>query len=116
MSATALIPVEEYLRTSYPDGDREYVEGEVLERNVGELPHSDMQGRIYRYLMNRYPQFWAAVEARLQVSPRRFRVPDIMLFAGPMPEGRIATTPPHVVVEILSPEDRAGYIQDKIED
>lgn len=40
MSATPLlIPVEEYLSTAYrPDCD--YVDGEVLERNVGETPHS----------------------------------------------------------------------------
>ena len=40
MKATALVPVEEYLRTTYrPDCD--YVDGEVLERNVGEKDHSD---------------------------------------------------------------------------
>jgi hypothetical protein len=36
-----LISVEEYLSTSYEDGDREYLDGEVLERNI-ELPLSDL--------------------------------------------------------------------------
>ena len=37
--ATARIPVSEYLATVYrPDGD--YIDGEVLERNLGEQAHS----------------------------------------------------------------------------
>ncbi len=37
-----LIPVEEYLRTVYhPDCD--YIEGEVLGRNKGETPHSQLK-------------------------------------------------------------------------
>jgi hypothetical protein len=29
------VSVEEYLNTQYPDGDREYLDGVVVERNVG---------------------------------------------------------------------------------
>jgi hypothetical protein len=29
--ATTLVSVEEYLRTSYPGGDCEYVDGEIVE-------------------------------------------------------------------------------------
>ena len=114
--ATTLIPVEEYLRTSYPDGDREYVDGEVVERNMGELPHAALQTAIVVYLRSHYPQFWAVVEGRLQTKKTRFRVPDVMLFAGGMPQGRIAVTPPHLVVEVLSPDDRAADVQEKIEE
>ena len=42
MKTAALIPVEEYLRTTY-DPDCDYVDGEVQERNLGELDHSDLQ-------------------------------------------------------------------------
>lgn len=35
------LTVEEYLNTSYPDGDREYVDGTVIERNVGAPARSD---------------------------------------------------------------------------
>jgi hypothetical protein len=41
MGTATLVPIEEYLSTSYEDGDREYVDGEVLERNLGEFDHSD---------------------------------------------------------------------------
>jgi len=38
-----LVPVDEYLNTSYPDGDREYLDGLVVERNVGTPGHSALQ-------------------------------------------------------------------------
>lgn len=114
--ATTLVSVEEYLRTSYPDGDCEYVDGEIVERNVGEIEHSDLQSRIVFYLLSHYRQFWAAVALRVQVKPTRIRVPDIVLVAGPRPAGKIITAPPHLVVEVLSPDDRAGAVQEKIDD
>ena len=44
VASAILIPVEQYLSTSYDDADREYVDGEILERNLGEIDHSDIQG------------------------------------------------------------------------
>ena len=114
--ATTLVSVEEYLRTSYPDGDCEYVDGEIVERNVGEIDHASLQSRVAVYLLTHYPQFWAAVAVRVQVQSSRIRVPDVTLVAGPRPAGRIVTAPPHLVVEVLSPDDRAGAIQEKIDD
>ena len=46
MDVTTLVSVEEYLRTSYPDADREYIDGRIVERNVGEVDHSDLQTAI----------------------------------------------------------------------
>jgi hypothetical protein len=40
--ATTAIPVEEYLRTTYHP-DMEYVDGQLVERNVGERRHSRLQ-------------------------------------------------------------------------
>jgi len=53
--ATTLVSVDEYSRTSYPDGDCEYVDGEIVERNVGEIDHANLQSRILIYLANHYP-------------------------------------------------------------
>jgi len=114
--ATTLVSVEEYLRTSYPDGDCEYVDGETVERNVGDIEHGSLQSRIVFHLLTHYPQFWAAVAVRVQVTASRIRVPDVVLVAGPQPAGRIITAPPHLIVEILSPDDRAGAVQEKIND
>jgi len=114
--ATTLVSVEGYLRTSYPDGDCEYVDGEIVERNVGEIDHGSLQSRMVVYLLTHYPQFWAAVAVRVQVKSSRIRVPDVVFMAGPRPQGKIITAPPHLVVEVLSPDDRAGAVQEKIDD
>lgn len=116
MGATAvLIPVAEYLDHTY-DPDCDYLEGILLERNVGEIGHSDAQGRIYLWVVTRQKGFWAGVEVRVQVRPERFRVPDVTIVRGGKPSGRVITTPPEVLVEVLSPDDRAGEIQDRIDD
>ena len=38
-----LVPVEEYLRTTYRP-DRDFIDGELRERNIGERPHATLQG------------------------------------------------------------------------
>ncbi len=116
-STTILVPVEEYLRTSFPDGDQEYVDGRIVERNVGEIRHSNCQSAIDTYLRTHYKKIiWAGVEVRVQVRSTRFRVPDVTVVLGPMPAGRIIVSPPVLVVEVLSPDDRAAELQEKIED
>jgi Uma2 family endonuclease len=111
-----LVSVEEYLGTAFEGADREYVYGRVLERNAGEIDHADWQSGILTFLRTRYPQFWSAVEVRVQVAPTRFRVPDVCLVTGSRPQGRYVAVPPLVVVEVLSPDDRASDLQEKIED
>jgi Uma2 family endonuclease len=46
----------------------------------------------------------------------RFRVPDVVIVRGGRPAGRIITSPPEIAVEVLSPDDRAADVQDKIDD
>jgi len=97
--APTLVSVDEYLCTSYPDGDCEYVDGEIVERNVGEIDHASVQSRVAVYLLTHYPQFWAAVAVRVQVQSSRIRVPDVTLVAGPRPAGRIVTAPPQEKID-----------------
>jgi Uma2 family endonuclease len=116
MGTAALVSIEEYLHTTYPDGDREYVDGAIVERNVGELGHADIQGLLVMELSKRYPFLWVRPEARVQVSASRFRVPDVLIVNGPRPQGRFLSEPPLAVAEILSPDDRAGDLEEKIAD
>lgn len=116
MGTGTLISVEEYLRTSFEDGDREYVDGRIVERNVGEVDHSDVQTAIAHYLRAYYKQLWVGVEVRVQVKAARFRIPDVTVMLGPKPKQRIILTPPLLVVEVLSPDDRAAELQEKIDD
>ena len=55
--------VEEYRRTSFEDGECEFVDGEVVERNIGELPHSTAQMDVMCALANHRP------ESGIQVVP-----------------------------------------------
>src|SRR5258705_3090263 len=117
MGTTTLVSVEEYLRTSFPDADREYVDGRVVERNVGEVDHSDLQTAIAHYLRTHYKKrVWVGVEVRVQVKKTRFRIPDVTVMLGAKPTERIIRKPPAIAVEVLSPDDRAGDFEEKIAD
>ena len=54
-------------------------------------------------------------EVRHRVREGRYRIPDIAVFEGE-PEGEVPSTPPLVAIEILSPDDRIGYIVPKLKD
>jgi Uma2 family endonuclease len=118
MSAVSnLVPVEEYLHTLYrPDCD--YVDGVLLERNVGEVTHSMAQQDLVAYLRDRRAlwNMYVLQEVRVQVRPTRYRVPDVCIVLGGRPDEEIPTKPPFLCVEILSPEDRVSRMQDRIDD
>jgi Uma2 family endonuclease len=115
-SRAMLVSLEEYLATSFPEGDQDYLEGRILERNIGEVPHSDLQSGLAVFLRLHHPGFWAGVEVRVQVKARRFRVPDVCLVTGGKPKSRVVTDPPFLVVEVLSPDDRVVEMQERIDD
>ncbi len=116
MERGTLIPVEEYLSTSYRP-DREYVDGTLLERNVGERDPSELQMALSAYLFNRRRELNIHVfpEQRVQVKPTRFRVPDVCV-TGDKPREQILTSPPFLCVEILSKDDRMSEMQERIDD
>ena len=117
MGAATLISVDEYLNTSYSP-DREYVDGQLVERNLGERTHSRVQRnliilihRVARELgIDVYP------EQRVQVSAKRFRIPDVTVVKRSQPQDEIFRLPPHLCIEILSREDTMQYMQEKIDD
>ena len=122
MSAKVLakvsMDVEQYLRTSFDGADCEYLDGEVVERNVGELPHGDVQGNLYHLLRRLRPQLGIRVvpEIRIQIHSRRYRVADIAVWRDDNIGTGIPTVPPFLVVEILSPEDRIVRMLPKIQE
>jgi Uma2 family endonuclease len=113
----ALVSVDEYLKTSY-EPDCDYVDGELVERNVGEFEHSELQFQITAYLRNRYlkSRFIAVIEQRVQVGPTRFRIPDVCVARLERPMPSIFRTPPLIVIEILSPEDRVIRMRKRVDD
>ncbi|MEP6963282.1 MAG: Uma2 family endonuclease [Acidobacteriota bacterium] len=110
------ISVQEYLSTAYsPDCD--FVDGEVQERNLGELDHGRLQKRLLMYFGLREKEWGIEVvpEQRVQVSPTRFRIPDVCVVLGE-PDGQILRKPPFLCIEILSPEDRLSRMRERVED
>ena len=117
MKAPVLVQVEEYLRTSHrPDCD--YVDGEVLERNVGERDHSALQREFISYLGTRAKPWGIHVfpEQRVQVSARRFRVSDICVIVGREPQEQIFRDPPFICIEVLSKGDSLRSVQSRVDD
>jgi Uma2 family endonuclease len=116
MATGSLVSVKEYLSTSYrPDCD--YVDGVVVERNLGEYDHARLQGALIVYFELRRKEWGlrAVPEQRLQVSPTRFRVSDVCVVKGE-PKEQIFQTPPFICIEILSPEDRLSEMQQRVQD
>lgn len=117
MSTIVTVPLSEYLESVYHP-DCEYIDGELRERNVGDLDHSRQQTKIIRYLSTREEQWGIVVltEQRVQVKSTRYRIPDVTVIAGPLPTTQILREPPFLCIEILSPGDRVEDMQDKIDD
>jgi len=118
MVVSTLVPVAEYLRTSYrPDCD--YLEGVILERNVGEYDHSKVQTTVAG-LLNARGKEWrieACVELRVNVRPgRRYRVPDVVVLDESAPREQIIACPPVLCIEVLSPDDRMSEMDERISD
>jgi len=117
MATEVLLSVEEYLRTSYrPDCD--YLDGEVVQRNLGEFDHSSAQREIVIFFATRYPHLRKRLlpEQRVQVRLNRYRVPDICILAADAAGQKIITTPPGLCIEILSPEDTLSKTVDRLKD
>ncbi len=117
MATLALVSISEYLRSSY-EPDAEYVDGRIEERVMGELDHGDLQGALVELLRNKANRtyFKAIPEWRVQVSATRFRVPDIALRRADAPREQVATYPPLLCMEILSPEDTMRRTLVKVKD
>jgi Uma2 family endonuclease len=114
--ATTAVTIAEYLSTSYrPDCD--YVDGEVQERNLGTYDHGRLQLVIGLYFYARRDEWGISVvpEQRIQVSPTRFRIPDVCVILGP-PTEQVFRKPPFICIEILSPDDRVSRTNERMAD
>jgi Uma2 family endonuclease len=117
MASSTLIPVSEYLSTTYrPDCD--YVDGELQERNVGERPHAMLQ-LIVGSIFNSNRSIWnvvAGTELRVQTGPNRFRIPDVCVLRRSDPVDPIVKVAPLICIEVLSPGDTIQRMQERIDD
>lgn len=116
MATILQIPLRDYLAANYRP-DREFVDGEIRERNVGKYEHARVQALLARWFGN-HEQEWGAqvvTEQRVRVSPTRVRIPDVALLPlGAQPD--VIVDPPLLVIEILSPDDTYSDTQERAQD
>lgn len=116
MASATLISVAEYLNTSYRP-DREYIDGEVRERNVGKWHHARVQYLLAAWF-GRHESEWNVIgstEQRMQVSQSRIRIPDVVVLRSHEPPD-VLVEPPLLVIEILSPDDTYSDTEERARD
>ena len=117
MGARTAISIERYLHTTFPDVAREYRDGEIVERSLPDYLHGRVQGAIFAF-------FWAlrtelalfpCVETRMRLRSSLVLIPDVAVFYPDEP-ARVPDTPPLVVAEVLSIDDRLTAVREKLEE
>jgi Uma2 family endonuclease len=117
MNARTGVTVEEYLHTSFPDLDREYRDGEIVQRSLPTYLHGKVQAllvAVFLALRGKLPVF-PCVETRMKVRTGLYLIPDVAVFYPQEPE-EVPETPPLAVIEVLSPDDRMAAVLEKLEE
>lgn len=117
MPVPVLVSVAEYLSTSY-EPDREFVHGELVERNVGDYWHSSLQGWIAHIFLSHAKRLGIRpmTEQRVRLSSDVYRIPDVCVVPVPNLMPGVLTSPPLLTVEITSPDDRWTAVVTKAEE
>jgi Uma2 family endonuclease len=123
MAATVVraVSVDEYLNS--PEFEHcEYIDGQAVEMNVGNEPHSSVQGNCVAALVAYFRQrgtgkAYTEFRCRLSVGGRqRFYQPDVAVVLGPRQTGvAFLDRAPDLAVEIKSPSDSIPDLMQKIQ-
>lgn len=114
----AVVSLEEYLRTSFPDLDREYRDGEIVERSLPDPFHSRTQaliGFFFEALRKRLSVF-VYPELRVKLREGLILIPDVCVYWPERQTSRLPDVPPLVAIEIFSADDRPAVAQTKLEE
>jgi Uma2 family endonuclease len=104
MTTAAQITLDEYMNTSYSP-DCEYIDGVIVERNVGKGKHAYMLSKVLLKLaaLTADKKRVVLVAQRTQISESRIRVPDVCVVEE---LEEVVTKAPLLCVEVFSPDDR----------
>jgi Uma2 family endonuclease len=113
-TTAALITLDEYMSTSYSP-DCEYIDGLVVERNVGQGKHGYAQSKLLFRLAELMAgkKLIVLVEQRTRVTPTRVRIPDVCVIEE---LEEVVTKAPLLCVEVLSPDDRWSRVIASVSD
>jgi Uma2 family endonuclease len=112
-----LMSVERYLNSSWRP-DREFIDGVLLKRNLGTLPHAGLQEIVQAHFGALAREYGIRVfpGVRLKLSDTRYRIPDVIVVSRPVDmNARTYDGTPLIIVEVLSPEDRLNDVVRKIQ-
>jgi Uma2 family endonuclease len=117
--ARSQIGVEKYLGPSFDDRpEPDYIDGAVVERALPAVLRSRVKALLallFEPLSNRV-RLTMMLGLRLRIEPRLFRIVDFAIYLGSRPEGRYATTPAFVTIEIISADDCFVDVTQRLQD
>jgi Uma2 family endonuclease len=90
----------------------------LYDRNLGELEHSLSHSAVAAWFWTRQKE-WSIlplVEQRVQVAPTRFRVPDVTVLRTDQRREPIITSPPLILIEVLSKDDSLRSMRERVDD
>jgi len=111
------VPLDQYLRTTYRP-DRDWINGETMERNMGEMPHASVQA-FFTQLFRNNAAIWNVrvfPEQRIQTSVEHYRIADVCVVRRDALFEPVVRTPPLLCIEVLSRDDSMSDIQERVED
>jgi Uma2 family endonuclease len=118
MASSALLTAVQYLTTQFGEREPEFVHGELKERPMPTFAHAEVQAilvSLFRELGKTH-RVHGVTELRLRLANDLFRIPDVVVFAGPRPTESVPSSPPLVVIEVTSPDDRHQDLLQKLEE
>jgi Uma2 family endonuclease len=112
MATKALITPEQYFATQF-EREPELVRGELVERPLPNLIHGRTQQRLAVHLDG---VGYCCTEVRMRLAEDLYRIPDVAVFEGTGPTEIVPSSPPLLVIEISSPDDRLEAMLQKLEE
>lgn len=111
MVVTAPVSLDDYL--DHPtEPESELFEGELIQKAMGTTKHSRLQAKLVHLLMLQLQSKGldrVATEQSVLVREGVVFIPDVCILQPGTPDGKVATIPPTLCIEILSPSDRFSY-------
>jgi Uma2 family endonuclease len=117
MGVRTAIPIDQYLHTSFPDLDQEYRDGALVERTLPDYLHGKAQGLLVAFfvVLHKRLSVYPCVETRMRIRPNVVLIPDVAVFY-PTEPARLPESPPLIVIEVLSIDDRMPSVRAKLQD
>ena len=112
--AEPLVSLEEYLNSDFQP-DREFNDGVIEERNLGEFDHAFVQTMLAT-LFNNHMGDWgvfALAETRIQLNPKRCLIPDVAVMRMGTRREPVLSGPPLIAIEVMSTGDTLSKAERK---